>query len=358
MALRILTHAEAAWMSSLLRRSAFPARPNQRREAGGYRDSGKPARLLAARENKLIAMKMHHDNDSHAHQGRDRLAKSLGWFSIGLGLAEILAPRALARVIGVPYRPWLMALMGVREIASGLGILSGERPKEWLWSRVAGDVLDMSLLGAALASDDSEPIRVEVAAAAVLGVTALDVLAARQHENFQPEESAIHFRKTITINRSPEEVYAFWRNFENLPRFMHNLESVTTTGLTHSHWVAKGPAGKNVEWDAVITEDMPNRRIAWESVEGSEVENAGVEFETAPGQRGTILRVEMAYRPPGGKLGAAVAKLFGKAPEQEVQGDLYRFKQVLETGHVTTTEGQSAGRSTSTSPLFDGPARH
>ena len=268
-----------------------------------------------------------------------RLAVGLAWFSIGLGLAQLLAPKALSRLIGVPNRPWILALLGLREIASGIGLLRKRQSAEWLWARVAGDVMDLSLLGAALASDESKTSKVEVAAAAVLGITVLDVFSARKQAADAEEGGVTRFQKAITINREPQVVYNFWRNFENLPRFMHNLESVTPQGLTHSHWIAKGPAGQRVEWDAVILEDVPNQLISWRSVQGSDVDNTGaVRFEAAPGQRGTIVHVDISYRPPGGKLGTAFAKVFGKAPEGEVQRDLARFKEVLESGNVTTTE--------------------
>jgi uncharacterized membrane protein len=217
--------------------------------------------------------------------------------------------------------------------------------------------MDLSLLGAALASDESKTLKVEATAAAVLGITALDVFSARKNAESAEEAGVTHFRKTITINREPAVVYGFWRNFENLPRFMRNLESVAVHGLTHSHWVAKGPAGQRVEWDAVILEDIPNHLISWRSVEGSDVDNAGaVRFEAAPGQLGTIVQVDISYRPPGGKLGTAVAKIFGKAPDQEVQGDLARFKQVMETGHVRADDGQESGRKAAR-PRRDRPDR-
>jgi uncharacterized membrane protein len=300
----------------------------------------------------LTHMKLLSNQDPASPKTANRLALGLGWFSIGLGLAQLIAPRAVSRLLGVPHRPVIFALLGVRELASGIGILQKRQPADWLWARVAGDVMDLSLLGAALASDESEALKVEAAAAAVLAVTALDIFSARQQSALDPQHGCIHFQKCITINRDPAVVYNFWRNFENLPRFMHNLESVTTQGLTRSHWVAKGPAGQKVEWDAELLEDIPGHLISWRSVEGSDVDNAGaVRFEEAPGKRGTIVRVDMTYRVPAGKLGAVVAKVLGKAPDQEVQGDLYRFKQVLESGHIATTEGQSSGRA-SNSSLF------
>jgi uncharacterized membrane protein len=114
--------------------------------------------------------------------------------------------------------------------------------------------------------------------------------------------------------------------------------------MGRSHWVAKGPAGTSVEWDAEITEDRPGERIAWRSVEGADVENSGaVSFEAAPGGRGTIVRVELEYNPPGGFLGAGLARLFGEEPGQQVDADLRRFKQVMETGEVVVSEGTVPG---------------
>jgi uncharacterized membrane protein len=122
--------------------------------------------------------------------------------------------------------------------------------------------------------------------------------------------------------------------------------------------VAKGPGGTPVEWDAEIISDKPNDLISWHSLEGADVDNAGsVRFERAPGGRGTIVRVKMQYRPMAGKLGTAVATLFGQAPEKQVKVDLYRFKQVMETGEVARTEGQPAGRSSGTSRKFDDAVR-
>jgi uncharacterized membrane protein len=150
--------------------------------------------------------------------------------------------------------------------------------------------------------------------------------------------------KSITVNRPAEEVYGFWRQFENLPRFMMHLESVQVTGGRRSHWKAKAPAGKTVEWDAEMTEDRPNELIAWRSVEGADVSNAGVvRFVPAPGGRGTEIHVEMSYDPPAGKLGVLAAKLFGEEPSQQVEGDLRRFKQVMEIGEVVYSDASIAG---------------
>jgi uncharacterized membrane protein/uncharacterized protein YjeT (DUF2065 family) len=268
-------------------------------------------------------------------QGKqDQLAMALGWFSIGLGLAEVLAPKGLAKLIGARKTPsLLLRSMGVREIIAGVGILTNPRPARWLWARVAGDAIDLSVLGAAFMSDKAEPGRLIAATAAVAGVTALDVIEA-QRLSLDKNDRVVRVASR-TINRSPEEVYKFWRNFQNLPRFMSHLESVQVTGENRSHWKATAPAGMTVEWDAEIVEDRPNELIAWRSLEGADVEHSGsVRFQPAPGNRGTEVKVSMVYNPPGGVLGVGIAKLFGEEPGEQIKGDLYRFKQVMETGEV------------------------
>jgi uncharacterized membrane protein len=163
-----------------------------------------------------------------------------------------------------------------------------------------------------------------------------------------PANRGIKVEKSVTINKSPEELYRFWRNFENLPRFMNHLESVKQTGEGRSHWVAKAPAGKTVEWDAEVYNEKENELIAWRSLEGSDVDNAGsVRFEPATDGSSTIVRVTLKYDPPGGVIGSMIAKLFGEEPSQQIEEDLHRFKQVMETGGTPTTEGQSSGRSAS-----------
>jgi uncharacterized membrane protein len=278
-------------------------------------------------------------------------ATGLGWFSIGLGLAEIFAAREIARLVGVRNRPAIFAALGARELLSGLGILMQRKPAPWLWSRVAGDLMDLSLLGVAFTERGSDRARVEGAAAAVGGVMIADVICALQHSR---DTAPIRVEKVIAIDRAPEELYRFWRQFDNLPRFMRNLESVRVVGQNRSHWIAKGPAGSRIEWEAEIVDDRPNEMISWRSLPGADIDNSGsVRFERAPGGRGTFVRVKMQYDPPGGLFGATVAKLLGDDPETLVQRDLYRFKQVIETGQVTTTEGQSAARPSGSSSKFD-----
>lgn len=280
----------------------------------------------------------------------ERLANGLGWFSIGLGLAQVFAPGGVARLIGVnddTKNRSLMRAIGMREIATGVGILSRPRPAGWVRARVGGDLMDLTLLGAAMRDDDTAKGKVAMATAAVLGVTALDVIASGrlvEKANKMPAARArqgakMHVAKAITIRTAPDQLYSFWRNFENLPRFMFHLEAVRVINDRRSHWVAKAPAGSSVEWDAEIVEDRPNERIAWRSLPDADVKNSGsVEFRPAPGSRGTEVHVEVHYDPPAGKLGAMVAKLMGEEPARQIGDDLRRLKQVIETGEVVISD--------------------
>ena len=271
-----------------------------------------------------------------------RLARGLGWFSLGLGFTELLAPRFIARISGVSERrTGLIRLYGLREIASGIGIFARKNPAPALWSRVAGDALDLTSLGIASTSPDAKKGWITFATANVLAVTALDVIAARQ---LSTGNNGVHANASCIVNRDPDDVYRFWREFRNLPRFMDHLESVEEIGEGRSHWVAKGPAGMRVEWDAMIVADDPGRVITWRSLENSDVDNAGaVRFERAPGGRGTIIKVNIQYNPPAGVVGATVAWLFGEEPNQQLDDDLRRFKQVMEVGEVVVSDSTIFG---------------
>jgi len=156
--------------------------------------------------------------------------------------------------------------------------------------------------------------------------------------------------RSVTVNRPVEQVYAFWRNFENFPSFMRHLESVKQTDPTHSHWVARAPMGTTIEWDAEIFNERPNEIIAWRSLEGSENDCAGsVRFRQAPDGRGTEVHVSLNYEPPGGELGDSIAWLFGDGPRAQIEEDLSRFKQVMEAGEATTSAGQPRGHQVGTS---------
>jgi uncharacterized membrane protein len=158
--------------------------------------------------------------------------------------------------------------------------------------------------------------------------------------------SRVHVTQSVTINKSPAELYQFWHNFENLPQFMTHLESVTVLDEKRSRWKAKAPLGTSVEWDAETTSDIENERIGWKSVENSQIPNSGVVEFRPTSNRGTELRVVLTYEPPAGELGALIAKLFGEEPNQQVREDLRRFKQLMESGTIMTVDGQTSGRLT------------
>jgi uncharacterized membrane protein len=154
--------------------------------------------------------------------------------------------------------------------------------------------------------------------------------------------AGIHVEESISINRPVADVFRFWRNFENLPKFMKHLESVATREEGVSHWVATGPAGIKAEWDARIINEIDNKLIGWQSLEGSMISTAGsVNFRET--SRGTEVRVHLQYNPPAGKLGATVARLLGEEPGVQIREDLRRLKQLMETGEIPTTEGQPRG---------------
>jgi uncharacterized membrane protein len=162
-------------------------------------------------------------------------------------------------------------------------------------------------------------------------------------------DRGIHVEESVTINRPLSELYRFWRNFENLSQFMQHLESVSMREEGISHWVARGPAGMRVEWDARIINEVDNKVIGWQSLEGSTISTAGsVNFDEDP--HGTRVSVHLQYNPPGGKAGAAVARMFGEEPNQTIREDLRRLKQLLEAGEIPTTEGQPSGRAMKARP--------
>lgn len=151
--------------------------------------------------------------------------------------------------------------------------------------------------------------------------------------------------KSVTVNKPAFDLYSYWRDFDNLPTIMSHLESVTVRDHVNSHWVAKAPAGRTVEWDAEVINEEPGKLIAWRSLQGADVPNSGsVRFIELPAGRGTEVRVRLEYAPPAGKLGMIVAKLFHQEPNQQIDDDLRRFKSLMEAGEYPTTEGQPSGR--------------
>jgi uncharacterized membrane protein len=159
-----------------------------------------------------------------------------------------------------------------------------------------------------------------------------------------PAQYGVKYEKNFIINRPATELYNYWRDLNNLPRIMRHLKCVTQLG-EYSHWVAEGPLGMQVEWDAEIMNEEPGRLIAWQSLPGGQVDTAGsVHFDELSPERGTQVRVSLKYNPPGGKVGAGIASLLGSSVEQEIEEDMRRFKQVMEAGEIATTRGQPSAR--------------
>jgi uncharacterized membrane protein len=229
---------------------------------------------------------------------KDTLAQFLGWFSIGLGTAEVCAPRAMCRLIGARGEGRsrsVMRLMGIRELAQGIGILTRPRPTGWLWARVAGDGLDLSLLGLTALKNKKHRGRTAFAIANVMAVTAPDVLeSARLSRRQGKPRPRMLVRKAVTINRPRSEVEAAWAATGELQR---------------------------------------------------KIEQAGahVVFADAPGNRGTEVTVDFVDAPPAGDLGAAVLKLTGKDLATQLSDDLRRFKQLVETGEIVRSDSTPDG---------------
>jgi uncharacterized membrane protein len=279
------------------------------------------------------------------------LVKALAVASLGLGVAELVAPGKVAAVAGVDETRLsrrVIRALGARECGHGAALLGGS--DKLVWTRVAGDVLDVVLLGAGVAArGPGRRRRGVITGLALGGIGAADLYAALRstgdgggrHANAARHRT---LRAAVTVRRPVEDVYGFWRDLENLPSFMFHLKSVTVDADGRSHWVANAPVGQPVHWDAQITEDQPNKRIAWQSLPGSSIQNGGsVEFTPAANGDGTEVRVQIGYQMPGGVLGKAAATLFGESPEQQVNDDLRRFKQIIETGQVVRSDGSPEG---------------
>jgi uncharacterized membrane protein len=238
-------------------------------------------------------------------------------------------------------------MVGVRELVSGIGLLTQENKTPWLWSRILGDTMDLTLLGRAALSGRRGNGRVLGATAVIAAITAADVATSIRQTALRREESNradAYVEKSVVVNKSAQECFAFWRELSNLPKFMSSVESVTPLDDQRMHWVMKGPRGARLEWDTEISVDRPGDRLAWHSIQGSPIHHAAVvRFDRAPRDRGTIIRAHMHFQPPAGRFGLALAKLLGHDPGFAMQEDLRRFKQLMETGELPTTNGQPGG---------------
>lgn len=292
-------------------------------------------------------------------------AQGLGILSLGLGSTLLLAPEAAAQRVGLmKNRSTMLRMVGLRELVSGIGLLTQPNKPGWAWSRVAGDIMDLALIAKSFRSSTSRSNRqsLKTAGMVVAGVLVADYLCARslsEHEQERQRSGAFsatdrsrsrsdrkhEVRESVIINRSPHELYEFWRDLSNLPRFMTHLRSVDEIDDRRSHWEIDAPAGMTATWEAEVTRDEPGRRIAWRTIEPADVQHQGeVTFGRTPGNRGTKVSVNLSYAPPAGNVGHFIAKLLGQDPAKKMRDDLQLLKRQLETGEIPTTAGQPAGR--------------
>ena len=174
---------------------------------------------------------------------------------------------------------------------------------------------------------------------AAAGIYVVSRTLGRKRIRTLPYGYGIKLKKAVTVNAAPGRLYAYWRNLENIQNLFDGIISIKSVDNRRSHWTLRAPGGIDLEWDAEITVDRPNKMIGWRSLGGADVDNAGyVRFEPATGSRGTFVRVALQYNPPAGKLGATIASILGEKPEGLVEEALRKFKQLMETGEVATTE--------------------
>lgn len=263
--------------------------------------------------------------------------RALAWASIGLGLAQIAAPRRVSRLIGTKPSSATMRAFGARELASGVGLLRGHAPARWMNARLVGDGLDLSALSLARPTHRR---RRGFALAAVAGVAILDAFARRALPS-----PRLRLHHAVAINRPVDVLYAFWRDPRNLPDVLKNIDDVSAIDERRWHWVARGPLGARIAWDADLVDARPHRSIAWRSVPEAPIKTQGaIWFEPLPKDRGTRVVLDMQFEAPGAVLTEMLGKLTGDAPSQQVYEALRRFKQIMETGEVATTLGQPSGR--------------
>ncbi|MBS0419426.1 MAG: SRPBCC family protein [Proteobacteria bacterium] len=275
-------------------------------------------------------------------------ARNLGLLSLVLGAGALFMPGLLSRIGGLEQRRRLLPLVGMRELAAGVGLLSADNPRPWLWSRVVGDGMDLVVLASCLLSPrNPRRLNAAVATAVVAAITAIDVRESLRSSDEKAPSAAPDALVTasVIVGKSTQECYDFWRDPTNMTRISPIVESVTVVDNRTSRWCIRSPLGTRIEWDSKVTGDTPGERISWRSVDGGGLYHAGViRFEEAVGGRGTLVTTSMHYRVPGGSAGVALAKLIGADPRKEVREDLRRFKQLLEAGEIPTTEGQPNGR--------------
>ena len=278
------------------------------------------------------------------------IARGLGWFSLGLGLLETAATGPLARFLGAENKT-LLRVYGAREITAGLGILASSQPASWMWSRVAGDALDLAGLLRLLASPKAERANVVFATANVAAITALDVWCAWKLSRGAAKPH--HVVKTITIGKPADELYEFWRDPQRLAQIMDHVATVTATGDRTTRWTLKNSLGPEISWESEFADEKPGEMLRWQSIPGGALESDGVvRFAPAPGDRGTEVTLNFRIQPPGGAAGNVVANALSLVPETLGLHALRRFKALAETGEIPTLERNSTARANAAANLI------
>ena len=290
-----------------------------------------------------------------------RVARALGWFSVGLGLTELFSGQEMDRYLGTGGHEGTLRLFGLREIAAGAIILAQKEPSAGsVWSRVGGDVMDLVFLGKALEKqrNRTKHERLSVATATVAAVTALDVFCAwRLGRTSGPEETteedATRVETNLTIGRSPEELYALWRDPQTLPQVMGHFATVTVQDADRAHWVINGPVKTSLQWDTQIVQEEPGRMLRWYSAQGAKIPNGGtVQFSPAPAGRGTVATLRIDFDPPGGSFAKGAAKALGIVPQVLADKALRRFKSLVEAGEIPTLQDNVSARTGATANAY------
>ena len=280
-----------------------------------------------------------------------RSARFLGWFSLGLGAAEIAAPKALARILGTRPRPALTrTVYGLREVAVGAGILASQNPRPWVWARVAGDTLDLLTLAAIRGNRRARPATVALALGSVAAVTALDLRTAlalgRDDEDGGEDDGrggvpagAQTVRGSVVVDRPPDEVFWAWRDPVTVATMLSPFLEVRAESPDLAHLRLKTPAGGVAHWSWDVPDERPGDFMRFRSLPDSSVRNEGTAtLHPVDGGRSTRLEVEGWYLAPGGRIGTAALSGFGTAPEAALDTVLARFKDLVESGVAPTSD--------------------
>lgn len=288
---------------------------------------------------------------SKGHHAATKVARKVGWLSIGLGVTELVAPRAFARVTGISRGHLETRLNGVRKVAAGVGILRQPVRAVGSVTQLGGNLIALAKLrNAGLLSEPREPKRGRrvLTVAAIAGGTVVGAICVKKLTGSNGHRArSIRHSASASINSTREQCYSYWHDPQNLPNFFKHLKTVRSIGDGRAEWVAEAPDGKEMSWTMEVTEDVPNQQIAWRSVGGGAFAQMGsVRFEPIGAGKGTIVRVHMQHEIPAG--GTWFAKLLGSDPGLFLRKSLLRFKQLIETGEIATIEGQPAGRAENT----------